>query len=176
MSQPFIRQRFTIFAILVLIGGIVTATVALQTVQIQEIDIESTDLTVDEEAYYEYVAPRLDMLVIEVDATREMVETKSRDILSLTRAGTVIETLTGEIAAFGEEHGVPPRFADVHVRILAASETVNFTFGEAKTALRTFNFSSMSNLIDGFGVAADEFTASKNDLQALVPDSHENQN
>lgn len=166
-------QRLLTFVILILLGGIVTASVALQTVNVQEIDIEGGELTVDEEAYYEYVAPRLELLVVEVEATREMVETKSRDILALTRAGTVIETLTGEIRTYGEENGVPAKFADVHVEILEASRTVNFTFEEARTALRTFNFSGMSDLVVGFGDAADAFTSSRNELNALVPEAPE---
>lgn len=166
-------QRLLTFVILILLGGIVTASVALQTVNVQEIDIEGGELTVDEEAYYEYVAPRLELLVVEVEATREMVETKSRDILALTRAGTVIETLTGEIRTYGEENGVPAKFADVHVEILEASRTVNFTFEEARTALRTFNFSGMSDLVVGFGDAADAFNSSRNELNALVPEAPE---
>lgn len=173
MFRSFAAQRLSIFAIIILIGGIITASVALQTVDVQEIDIDVADLSVDEEAYYEYVAPRIDMLVIEVDATREMVASKSRDIMALTRSGTVIETLTGEIRAYGEENGVPPRFTSVHNRILGASDIVNFTFEEARTALRTFNFSGMSDLVVGFTEAADEFAASRNDLQALVPDAYE---
>lgn len=164
-------QKLLIFLALVLVGGIVTATVAIQTVNVTEIDIDAQSLTVDEEAYYEFVAPRLDILVEEVESTREMVETKSRDIVALTRAGSVIETLTADIAKYGEEHGVPEKFADVHERILGASVTVNHTFGEARTALRTFNFSGMSDLVVGFSDAADEFTASKIDLQELVPES-----
>lgn len=173
MSRPLTLRRLSVLGLLILIGGIVTATVALQTVEVEEIDVDVAELTVDEEAYYEYVAPRLDMLVIEVDATREMVETKSRDIMALTRAGTVIETLTDEIATYGEEHGVPDKFADVHAKILAASDTVNYTFAQAKTALRTFNFSGMSDLVVGFSEAADAFTASRDDIQALVPDGYE---
>lgn len=173
MSRPSPFRPLIILVTFLLIGGIVTATVALQTVEVREIDVDIAELSVDEEAYYEYVAPRLDMLVIEVDATREMVETKSRDIMALTRAGTIIETLTGEIQAFGNEHGVPPKFAGVHAQILTASDTVNFTFEEARTALRTFNFTRMSDLVVGFASAADEFTASRNDLQALVPGGYD---
>lgn len=176
MFRSLLSQRLLPFVILILIGGIVTATVALQTVDVQEINIDGTDLTVDEEAYYEYVAPRLEMLVVEVEVTREMVETKSRDIVSLTRAGTVIETLTGEIRDYGEENGVPPKFAEVHEQILNASDTVNFTFGEARTALRTFNFSGMTDLVVGFGNASDAFTASRDNLNALVPEASETQN
>lgn len=164
------RFPLLVLAMLALLGGTMTAIVALQSVDVEEIDIDAGTLSLDEEAYYEYVAPRLDSLVTEVNATRDMVESKSRDILSLTRAGSVIETLTGEIKAYGDENGVPERFADVHTRILAASDTVNFTFGQARTALRTFNFSGMTDLVSGFSQAADEFTASRDELHALVPE------
>lgn len=170
MFRSSFSQRILPLVILILIGGILTATVALQTVEVEEIDIDSAELSVDEEAYYEYVAPRLERLVTEVDATREMVETKSRDIVALTRAGTVIDTLTSEIRVYGEENGVPQKFTEVHTQILHASETVTFTFDEARTALRTFNFSGMSDLVVGFVEAADAFTAAENDLNALVPE------
>lgn len=170
MSRSESRFPLLVLAVLALLGGTMTAIVALQTVVIDEIDVDSGALSLDEEAYYEYVAPRLDSLVTEVNATRDMVESKSRDILSLTRAGSVIETLTGEIKAYGDENGVPEKFADVHSRILAASDTVNFTFDQARAALRTFNFSGMTELVSGFGLAADEFTASRDELHALVPE------
>lgn len=173
MNAKTSARPLFVLVVLALIGGIVTASVALQTVEIDEIDIDSADLSVDEEAYYEYVAPRLDRLVIEVGTTRDMVEKKSRDILQLTRSGEVIETLTGEIREYGESNPVPEKFADVHARILAASDTVNFTFEEARNALRTFNFSGMSDLVVGFSDAADEFAASSIDLHALVPDSNQ---
>lgn len=167
IPKGFLKYIYVLL-VLVLVGGIVTATVALQTVDVDEIDIASTGLTVDEEAYYEYVAPRLDRLVTEVNATREMVETKSRDIMALTRSGNVIETLTAEISAYGDENGVPEKFADVHSRILEASDTVNTTFDGARKALRTFDFSGMSDLVVGFTGAADEFAACSVDLHALV--------
>ncbi len=167
VRSPLLRPA-AILALLLLVGAIITFTGGLQTVNVTEIEADGLDLSLDEEAYYEYVSPRLERLVVEVSATREMVETKSRDIVALTRAGTVIDTLTEEIRTYGEENAVPPKFADVHARILDASETVTYTFEEARTALRTFNFSAMSGLVVGFGDAADAFIACQNDLEALV--------
>lgn len=169
MFRSNLFNTLATLAAIALVGGIITASVALQTVHVDEIDIDGANVTVDEEAYYEYVAPRLETLVVEVDATREMVETKSRDIIALTRAGNVIETLTGEIRAYGEENGVPEKFQELHTRILSASDTVNATFEDARTAMRTFNFSGMSALVDGFGKAADEFTACNDEMKAIVP-------
>ena len=168
MARSSFSRPLAILAILILIGASTTIAGAIQTVDVPEIDADDLALSLDEQAYYEYVAPRLDLLVEEVDLTREMVETKSRDILALTRAGTVIDTLTSEIRAYGEDNGVPPKFASVHERILGASETVNLTFDEARKALRTFNFSGMSQLVVGFTSAADEFAACQGDLAELV--------
>lgn len=168
MNRSSFTAPLLLLAVLILVGGIITFTGGLQTVNVSNIDAAELDLTIDEEAYYEYVSPRLDRLVSEVNLTREMVETKSRDIVALTRAGNVIDTLTTEIRTYGEENGVPPRFASFHERMMDASDTVTHTFDEARTALRTFNFSSMSDLVVGFTTAADEFSACQSDLQVLV--------
>lgn len=168
MNRSSFARPLVIVAILVLVGGVFTFTAGFQTVNVDEIEADDLNLSLDEEAYYEFVAPRLDRLVVEVTATREMVETKSRDIVALTRAGSTIDTLTAEIRTYGEEHGVPHKFAEVHARILAASDTVTHTFDEARTALRTFNFSGMSALVVGFSDASDEFIACQSQLASLV--------
>lgn len=168
MSRSFLTRPLTIVAIVAIFGALTTFAGALQTVNLNDIEADDLGLSLDEEAYYEYVSPRLDRLVVEVDLTREMVETKSRDIVALTRAGNVIDTLTDEIRTYGEDNGVPPRFAELHSRLMDASTTVTTTFDEARTALRTFDFSGMSDLVVGFTAAADEFNACQEDLAALV--------
>ena len=152
---------------LALMGGLFTANLAWQTVRLETIDIDSSGLSVDEEAYYEYVAPRLDALVTEGARAHELVEVKSRDLLALTRAGTIIETLTEEIRVYGDENSVPTRFAAVHANILDASDSITSTFAAARTALRTFNFSGMSDLVSEFGQAADEFASCQQQLREL---------
>jgi hypothetical protein len=168
MKRSAFSRTLAVLGILVLVGGVFTFTAGLQTVNVENIEADELNLSLDEEAYYEFVAPRLDRLVVEVGTTREMVETKSRDIVALTRAGSTIDTLTAEIRTYGEEHGVPPKFSEVHARMLAASDTVTHTFDEARTALRTFNFSGMSDLVVGFTAASDEFIACQSDLAELV--------
>lgn len=168
MNRTSLVRPLTIVLALAILGGLITFTGGLQNVDVTGIDADELNLSLDEQAYYEYVSPRLDRLVQEVDLTREMVETKSRDIVALTRAGNVIDTLTSEIRTFGEENGVPPKFEAVHERMLGASDTVTGTFDEARSALRSFNFSGMSDLVVGFTSAADEFAACQGDLEALV--------
>lgn len=173
MTRSVRSTAIALILLLVALGGIVTTIGALNSVDVETIDIHSQTLSVDEEAYYEYVSPRLDRLVTEVTATEKMVEEKSRDIVSLTRAGNVIDTLTSEIRTYGEENGVPELFADVHEQILSASDVVTDTFDQARAALRSFDFSQMSSLVDGFGEAADQFSESQTQLEALVPETNE---
>jgi hypothetical protein len=124
----------------------------------------SASMDADETAYYEYVAPRLDRLVMEMDETVEMVQGKSRDILALTVSGNRIETLTAEIVAYGDDHGVPVMFAEVHSMIVDATSTAIGTFEEARTALRTFNFSGMSGLVEGLTAAATDLHAAQEEM------------
>jgi hypothetical protein len=137
-----------------------------------DIDLEtvagSTGLTEEENAYYEYVAPRLDRLVVEVDDVVVMVEKKSRDILTLTISGNRIETLTSEITAFGESNGVPERFQDVHNQIVSATDTTTYTFAQAREALKSFDFSQMSSLVTGFQDAANELHDAQHEMNTVA--------
>jgi hypothetical protein len=170
------RRRGTtaILAILVLlllgsIGIVVTTAI--------DIDLETVsgteNLSPEETAYYEYVAPRLDRLVVEVDQVVEMVDGKSRDILALTVSGNRIETLTNEITSFGESNGVPPRFEAIHGSILEATDTATFTFDRARQALRTFDFSQMSALVVKFNEAAHGLHLAQGELESIA-DGNEN--
>ncbi len=150
------RPRATAFALLLLLlVTILGVTVSTAT----HIDLTpatgGSGLSDDESAYYEYVAPRLDRLVSEVDDVVVMVDGKSRDIIALSVSGARIEELAGEITVYGEEHGVPERFTDIHARILDATDTATYTFAQARQALRSFDFSGMTGLVAEFQAAAD---------------------
>lgn len=157
---------YLILALLLLFGSIGVVVTTANDIDLDNVTA-SAGMSPEETAYYEYVAPRLDRLVTEMDDVVVMVEAKSRDILALTVSGNRIDTLTEEITAFGEENGVPAQFQDVHGRILDATGTATATFDEARNALRTFDFSGMSGLVDGFTAAADELHAAQDELGRL---------
>jgi phage replication-related protein YjqB (UPF0714/DUF867 family) len=146
------------------IGVIVTSAndIGLETVS------SAAGLTEEENAYYEYVAPRLDRLVVEVDDVVVMVENKSRDILALTISGNRIETLTSEITEFGDSNGVPERFQGIHERIVSATDTTTYTFDQAREALKSFDFSQMSGLVIGFQNAADELHDAQQEMNTVA--------
>ena len=107
-------------------------------------------LSVDEATYYEYVAPRLDRLVVETDAVSALVRDRSRNVVSLSVHGNRIEKLAGDIVTYGTDNGVPERFAAAHERIVGGTTRVTTAMTEARTALQTLDFSTIPNLIPQF--------------------------
>lgn len=152
-TRPSSPVRLTLLILLVITSiGVVASTAA-------HIDLDAAigapGLTAEESAYYEYVAPRLDRLVSEVDDVVIMVDGKSRDVVALATSGARIEKLTDEITRYGETHDVPARFAGIHAEILDATGTATYTFEQARQALRSFDFSGMTALVADFQAAAD---------------------
>ncbi len=146
------------------IGVIVASATDIEFAEVGEVE----GLTPEENAYYEFVAPRLDRLVVEVDDVVVMVEGKSRDILALTIAGNRIESISTEIIEFGSLNGVPERFQDVHEQIADATNTTTYTFDQARKALRSFDFSQMTSLVIGFQTAADELHDAQYELNSIA--------
>ena len=165
-KQPSTSTTYLILALLLLFGSIGVIVTTANDIDLGNVTA-AAGMSPEETAYYEYVAPRLDRLVVEMDDVVVMVQAKSRDILQLTVSGNRIDTLTAEVTAFGEEHGVPARFQDLHDTILDATGTAIGTFDEARKALRTFDFSAMSGLVDGFTAAADELHVAQAELGSL---------
>jgi hypothetical protein len=158
--------RSTILGILVclvLVGSLGVVITTANDIDLRDVTASST-ISPEERAYYEFVAPRLDRLVSEMDDVVIMVQGKSRDILALTVSGNRIETLTAAIIDYGKDAGVPERFVDVHSMILDATTTATGTFAEARNALRTFDFSRMSGLVNDFTLAASELHTAQVEL------------
>lgn len=169
LSSASASRRPVVFVLVVLL---LFGSIAVMVTTAQDIDLRGMaavdGLSGDETAYYEYVAPRLDRLVTEVDDVVVMVEGKSRDILALTISGARIEELAGEIVDYGEQHGVPDRFAGVHTSILNATEIATYTFGQARESLRTFDFSRMTGLVEDFRSAADGLHRAQAEMEATT--------
>lgn len=163
--SPYITLAVLLLVLLVTVVGVTVSTASH--IDLQPVMRSSTSgLTKEESAYYQYVAPRLDRLVSEVDDVVVMVDGKSRDIIALSVSGARIEQLADEIMTYGNDHGVPRRFADIHARIVDATNTATFTFGQARQALRSFDFSGMTGLVGEFQAAAEALHQAQDALRA----------
>jgi|GEM_PF-4316650 len=170
-TRPAIpKPAGTALVILILITILGVSFATSSDITLEDAKPASGDLSVDERTYYEFVSPRLDRLVIEVDQVAKLVENKSRDIITLSVSGDRITRLTDEILDFGRTNGVPERFAHVHQLIQGGSDTVNDTFAQARKALRTFNFSIMTTLVTEFDGAAQILHTAQDQLIELARD------
>jgi hypothetical protein len=157
------RRSLAVIAALILLtayGVYLSAT----TVPIRFTPETPAGLTVDEATYYGYVAPRLDRLVVEMDAVVELVRTRSRNVVTLTVHGNRIEALSRQIAEFGTRSGVPDRFAMIHMQILRGSEEAMTAMEQARTALQRFDFSTIPTLIPQFEGGAKTIHQARNTL------------
>lgn len=161
------RIPFLILTLLLAIGSVAVIITTAEDIDLGTVG-QAQGLSESESAYYEYVAPRLDRLVTEVDDVVVMVEGKSRDILALTISGSRIEELSSDIARYGEEHGVPERFRTVHDTIVEATETATYTFDQAQESLRSFNFSRMPGLVDEFQNAASGLHRAQDEMEVIA--------
>ena len=168
-STTSISRRPVLFVLALLLAF---SSIAVMVTTAEDIVLRSADevegLSDAETAYYEYVAPRLDRLVTEVDDVVVMVEEKSRDVLALTISGRRIEELTDEIAEYGEQNGVPDRFQGVHASVLDATETATYTFDQARESLRTFEFSRMTGLVHDFKNAANGLHQAQAEMESIA--------
>lgn len=159
-------------ALIALIALLLASSIGVMVSTANDIDLRVASgahgLSAEENAYYEYVAPRLDRLVVEIDEVVQMVDGRSRDILALTISGNRIEELTRDITEYGEQNGVPSRFRDIHLAIVDATETATYTFDQARQALRTLNFSRMTGLVQDFQAAADGLYWADEELERIA--------
>jgi hypothetical protein len=168
-SRPANRQPILFSLLVLLLVTMVGVSISTASdIAIGEARPASRNLSVDERTYYEFVAPRLDRVVVEVDNVVSMVDGKSRDIVALTVSGDRIEELTDDIVGFGATNGVPSRFADVHRLIVGGTESVTYTFDEARKALRRFNFSQMTTLVSQFDSGARTLHLAQEQMLAVV--------
>lgn len=173
MSRPTAQTPSRRPALIGLMLLLLVTVVSVSKVTVEDIDLgeaapPSASLTVDEETYYRFVAPRLDRMVVEVDRLAEMVNGKSRDIIELTISANRIETLSEAIVEFGEENGVPERFGYVHHRILQSTGTFAYAFDEARSALSRFDFSGMTVLVPQFNDAAHMLHLAQEEMTSIA--------
>lgn len=154
--------------ILILLTAIGVFISSVHIVQLNDVTPVSRALSVDEATYYEYVAPRLERLVVEMDDVSEMVAARSRDMVGLSVSENRIDALSTGIISFGESNGVPERFSSLHQRIVDGAEIASLNFGEARSALITFDFAVMPTLLTQFEEAAEKLHRAQHELMTIV--------
>lgn len=125
-------------------------------------------LSPEEDAYVAYVGPRLQELVDEMTQVTALVRQRSRNVIKLNTHGVRITTLAAEIQDYGEQHGVPSRFAMVDASIRDGCHLATNSIEEARQTFVTFDFSAIPALIPQFAEGSQELTAALAELRDLA--------
>lgn len=143
------RWRRLYAPLVILLVLIIAGAVALRVLQ-PEARSEGTpapaaaSLTPQEHAYYAYVSPRLHQLVGEADQLSELGSNKSRNVIALQSGYNRVTKLTGEIRAYTNAHGVPPRFAAANAAFERGATQMDATMKSAEQAFFKFDWTALN--------------------------------
>jgi hypothetical protein len=123
-------------------------------------------LTPDEQAYYDYVAPRSHQLIAELHLLADMGRQQSHNVIVLERHYNATSKLIDEIQQYQAQHGVPARFAPAATPLAAGIARVQFAMTNAQSAFLSLQFSKLGPLLEQFETGADIVDQSVNMLDA----------
>jgi hypothetical protein len=154
--------------------GLFGAAIALDLGWLGNSDVDSgtplpaaPQLTTDEQAYYAYVAPRLRELAAQARELARLGEEKSRDIFEIRARGERLDDLIDEIAAYGRDHGIPPRFSGPAAGFAEGARLVRQAMNESQAGFTRFDWDRVAAAVPVFLDGADRLDAAAAELEAL---------
>lgn len=99
--------------------------------------------------------PRLKALTDSVDEVESLVSSRSRNIIALQALATRIETLITEIDAWLTSPHYSGDYPHVVEQYELGRDAVLTVIGEAQSAMRSFEFDSISELVPRFAIGAE---------------------
>jgi hypothetical protein len=125
------------------------------------------ELTAEEVAYYDYVAPRLRELAAQARELARLGEEKSRNLIEIQARGRRLDELVDEIAAYGREHGIPARFAAVAAGFAEGARLTGQAMEESQSGFRSFDWGRVAAAVPVFLDGADRLDAAAVELERL---------
>ncbi|MGC4191907.1 MAG: hypothetical protein QM589_12215 [Thermomicrobiales bacterium] len=126
------------------------------------------NLSAAEQTYVDTIGVRVLEMNEELQAISGLVSTHSRNVLELNRRGSRVEALAAEMETFRQAQPVPPRFTALDVTVQTATADALNAIGQARDALRRFDFSGIADLIPSFDQAAVSMDEAANELTAVI--------
>lgn len=116
--------------------------------------------------FYAYVTPRLVALVDAVERVESLVANRSRNIIALQANADRIETQIEEIDRYLLSSDYRGDHATVVNHYRHGSDSIIVAIEQARTAMRTFDFAAIPNLIPMFTSGSKELSAALSLLQS----------
>jgi hypothetical protein len=125
-------------------------------------------LTVEEAAFYGYVAPRLRVVAAEARKLEDLGRAKSRNVVELTRRGDRIDEVSQQIDEYAAVHAVPARFASAQERYATGIREVRQAIEESRTAFVTFDWDRVARAVETMERGANDLERATVELERLA--------
>jgi hypothetical protein len=126
------------------------------------------DLTAEETAFYEYVAPRLRELVAQSQELAALGRSKSRNLIELQRRGGRVDDLSRQIDDFVSAAGVPARFVSAKEDYATGIVAVRRAKEESRSAFVTFDWERVARAIEVMETGADKLVSAMQELERVA--------
>ncbi len=123
------------------------------------------DLTMDERAYYDFVAPRLRELSAETHALRDAAASKSRNLVDIRVRGERVRGLVREINGYTEKTGTPARFAAAAIAYRAGAEDALVAMREAQQGFMRLDWDRVATAVPRFSDGTEQLDAAIAELE-----------
>jgi hypothetical protein len=125
-------------------------------------------LTPEEQAFYDYVGPRLSHLAAEADALAGLGQERSRNLIELQVRSDRVSRISDEIASYVTNVPIPARFAGAMAEYDSGVAALRTGMEDARTAFFGFDWEALGAALDRFTVGADRIARADRMLDAAV--------
>jgi hypothetical protein len=131
------------------------------------------NLTKEELAFYEYVAPRLRAVTAEAQKLAELGRGKSRNVIELQRRGDRIGDISQQIDDYMTARPVPVVFAPGMQRYSVGIEAARRATEESRSAFVTFDWERVAKAVDVMETGAADLASAVRELEQAAGTSAE---
>lgn len=163
------RRRLVVTAVLLCLVA-AAAYVSVKGLRTSSIDAGTPpasvpELSADERAYYEFVAPRLLDLSAQSQALGNAAAAKSRNLLDIQARGDRVRTLVRELDGYTDQVGTPARFAAATVAYRAGAEYALVAMREAQQGFLRLDWDRVAASVPTFAAGTDQFNVAVNEIE-----------
>lgn len=119
-----------------------------------------------EQAFYEYVAPRLRVVVAEAKVLVNLGQSRSRNIFELRRRGDRVETVSQGLDRFLADQEIPARFLSAISTYEAGIAAVRSAVASTRSALGSFDWESLERAVDVMAGGTEQLKRAQQLLEA----------
>jgi hypothetical protein len=126
------------------------------------------EVSSEERALYQFVAPRLAGLIAEADALEALGRERSRNLVELQVRSDRVNNLADDIDAYLAAHAAPPRLQPLIDQYTVAIEQVRSGMLASRSAFTRFDWDAVAAGLDQFSAGVTELRSVLAGLQATI--------